>query len=231
MSTAADPLRILVVDDEPKIAAFVQEGLRDAGYAAWTCHDGLDALELAASDHFHAVVLDILIPGCDGLGVLRELRARRNPVPVMLLTALHTTADRIAGLNLGADDYLPKPFSIDELIARLRAIWRRQAGEAGVVLACHDLTLHPVTRKVRRGDQTIELTTREFALLEYFLRSPGRVHHRSDLCLHVWGCELDADTNLVDVCVQRLRRKVDADRPDRLIHTVRGVGYTLRAGS
>lgn len=232
MRTAkAKRTRILVADDEPKIVAFVQSGLEDAGYHVCTCCNGDDALALATTGQFHAIVLDIMMPQRDGLAVLRELRRRQCALPIILLTARTTVADRVDGLNLGADDYLPKPFAVDELVARLGAVSRRRSGEELLVLRYRDLELHLGTRVVRRGTRTAELTTREFALLEYLLRAPEHVHTRSDLCRHVWGYQPDSNLNLVDVCLQRLRRKVDSDHPQPLLHTVRGVGYALRAAS
>jgi DNA-binding response OmpR family regulator len=170
-----------------------------------------------------------MLPGRDGLSVLRQLREQRNRVPVILLTAREGLSERVEGLNLGADDYITKPFSIEELIARLRAVWRRLSGEGLSLLQLADLTLSLTTREVRRAGKKIELTTREFALLEYLLRSPGRVHTRTQLCEHVWDYHFDPGTNVVDVGIQRLRRKIDDGHAMPLVHTVRGVGYTLKA--
>jgi DNA-binding response OmpR family regulator len=175
--------------------------------------------------------MDVMLPGLDGLSVLRRLRAERNTVPVLLLTARDGLAERIEGLDLGADDYLTKPFSIEELIARLRAVRRRATGEGLSLLRFEDLTLNLTTREVRRGGKAIELTTREFALLEYLMRWPGRVLTRTQLCEHVWDYHFDPGTNLVDVCVQRLRRKLDDGHAVKLVQTVRGAGYTLKAGA
>ena len=171
-----------------------------------------------------------MLPGRDGLSVLRQLRERRNIVPVLLLTARSSLTERVEGLNAGADDYLGKPFSMEELVARLRAIQRRQSGEGLNLLRVEDLSLNLLTRHVVRGGKKIELTTREFALLEYLLRSPGRVLTRTQLCEHVWDYHFDPGTNVVDVCIQRLRRKLDDGFPVKLVQTVRGVGYTLKAG-
>lgn len=222
-------MRILIAEDEKKIAAFVRKGLGEVGFNATVCHRGDDALQLASSESFDAVVLDIMLPGGDGLSVLRQLREQRNRVPVILLTARDGLSDRVEGLNLGADDYLTKPFSIEELIARLRAVWRRLSGEGLSLLQLGDLTLSLTTREVRRAGKKIELTTREFALLEYLLRSPGRVHTRTQLCEHVWDYHFDPGTNVVDVGIQRLRRKIDDGHAVPLVQTVRGVGYTLKA--
>lgn len=224
-------MRILVVEDEKKIAGFIRKGLAETGFTVVVCARGDDALQLASVERFDAVVLDIMLPGRDGLSVLRQLRERHNTVPVIFLTARDGLSERVEGLNLGADDYLTKPFSIEELIARLRAIWRRLSGEGLSLQQCDDLTLNLTTREVRRAGQKIELTAREFALLEYLLRSPGRVLTRTQLCEQVWDYNFDPGTNLVDVCIQRLRRKIDDGHPVKLLQTVRGVGYMLKAGS
>ena len=223
-------MRILVVEDEKKIAAFIRKGLTEVGFNPLLCHRGDDALSLATTERFDAIVLDVMLPGRDGLSVLRQLREQRHTVPVLLLTARSSLNERIEGLNAGADDYLGKPFSMEELIARLRAIQRRQTGEGLNVFQCEDLTLNLVTRAVTRAGRKIELTTREFSLLEYLLRSPGRVLTRTQLCEQVWDYHFDPGTNVVDVCIQRLRRKLDDGHPVKLVQTVRGVGYTLKAG-
>jgi two-component system OmpR family response regulator len=222
-------MRVLIAEDEKKIAAFVRKGLSEVGFNPLVCHRGDDALHLASTESFDALVLDIMLPGRDGLSVLRQLREQRNHVPVILLTAREGLSERIEGLNLGADDYITKPFSIEELIARLRAVWRRLSGEGLSLLQLADLTLSLTTREVRRAGKKIELTTREFALLEYLLRSPGRVHTRTQLCEHVWDYHFDPGTNVVDVGIQRLRRKIDDGHATPLVQTVRGVGYTLKS--
>ena len=224
-------MRVLVAEDEKKIAAFVRKGLAGEGFNVSVCHRGDDALQLASTEKFDAVVLDIMMPGRDGMSVLARLREIRNTVPVILLTARDGLADRVAGLNQGADDYLTKPFSIDELVARLRAVCRRLSDGGLTLVQLADLTLNLVTREVRRGGRKIELTAREFAVLEYLLRSPGRVHTRTQLCEQVWDYHFDTGTNVVDVAIQRLRRKVDDGHPVALIQTVRGVGYTMKAGA
>ena len=224
-------MRILVVEDEKKIAAFIGKGLAAEGFNPLLCHDGNDALALATTERFDAIVLDVMLPGRDGLSVLRQLRERRNTVPVLVLTARSDLSERVAGLNAGADDYLGKPFSMEELIARLRAIQRRQSGGGLSVLHCEDLALNLLTREVIRAGRKIELTTREFALLEYLLRSPGRVFTRIQLCEQVWDYHFDPGTNVVDVCIQRLRRKLDDGFTVKLVQTVRGVGYTLKPGA
>lgn len=223
-------MRILVVEDERKVAALIRSGLTEQGWVVELCHHGDQASELAAAHSFDAIVLDIMLPGRDGLSVLRQLRTRHNNVPVILLTARGDVSERVEGLELGADDYMPKPFSVIELVARLRAIARRRSGESLTVLSCADLSLNLHQRTVRRAQTAIELTVREFALLETFLSSPGRVLSRTFLCQHVWGYQFDPETNVVDVAVQRLRRKIDDGFTPRLIQTVRGVGYSMTAG-
>jgi DNA-binding response OmpR family regulator len=223
-------MRILVVEDDKKIALFIRKGLAEVGFNPLVSHDGNEALHLATSERFDAIVLDVMLPGRDGLSVLRQLREQRHTVPVILLTARDALAERVEGLNLGADDYLAKPFSMDELIARLRAVRRRLTGEGLNLQQCEDLTLNLNTREVRRAGQKIELTVREFSLLEYLMRSPGRVLTRTQICEQVWDYHFDPGTNVVDVCIQRLRRKVDDAHEVKLIQTVRGVGYTLKAG-
>ena len=223
-------MRILVVEDDKKIAAFIRKGLAEVGFNPQVSHEGNEALHLATSERFDAVVLDVMLPGRDGLSVLRQLREQRHTVPVILLTARDGLAERVEGLNLGADDYLAKPFSMDELIARLRAVRRRLTGEGLNLQQYEELTLNLNTREVRRAGRKIELTVREFSLLEFLLRSPGRVLTRTQICEQVWGYHFDPGTNVVDVCIQRLRRKIDDDHEVKLIQTVRGVGYTLKAG-
>jgi DNA-binding response OmpR family regulator len=175
------------------------------------------------------VVLDVMLPRLDGLSVLKSARAKGMPTPVLLLTARDTVADKVAGLDHGADDYLTKPFSFDELLARVRALLRRGQGQRAPVLRLADLTLDPSTRDVRRGERRIILTAREHALLEYFLRNPGRVLSRPMLAEHVWGLDFDPESNIVDVYVGYLRRKIDGPGERRLLHTIRGAGYVLRA--
>jgi DNA-binding response OmpR family regulator len=222
-------MRILVVEDERKIASFVQQGLKEFGFAADVIHRGDEALEVILDNRFDAVVLDIMLPGRDGLSVLRMLRERSNAVPVLILTARGEIYEKVEGLDLGADDYLAKPFSIEELAARLRALIRRQTGENLGRYRIGDLTLDVATRIASRGNRRINLTGREFSLLECMMRAPGRVFTRTQLCQHVWEYQFDVGTNLVDVYIQRLRRKVDDGEPTKLIQTVRGAGYRVEA--
>jgi heavy metal response regulator len=221
-------MHILVVEDERKVASFIQRGLEAEGYRVDVAHDGDSALTRALATDYDLLVLDVMLPGLDGLAVLRELRARRRQRPVLLLTARGAVGDKVAGLDAGADDYLTKPFEFAELLARVRALLRRGA-PGPAVLAVADLRLDPATRAVTRAGRRIELTAREHALLEYFLRNPGRVLSRALIAQHVWGVSFDTFTNVIDVYVNYLRRKIDADFEPKLIQTVRGAGYVLRA--
>jgi two-component system, OmpR family, response regulator len=220
-------MRILVVEDEQKIATFVQKGLKEFGFAVDVIGRGDEAFEIILDNPFDAVVLDIMLPGRDGLSILRALRERSNAIPVLILTARGEITEKVEGLDLGADDYLAKPFAIEELAARLRALIRRQTGENLVRYRIQDLTLDVATRIAYRGSRRIDLTGREFSLLECLMRAPGRVFTRTQLCQHVWEYQFDAGTNLVDVYIQRLRRKVDDSEPTKLIQTVRGAGYRI----
>lgn len=221
-------MRVLVVEDENKVAALVKAGLEEHGFTIEVCHDGNSAIARASTERFDALVLDIMLPGRDGLSVLRKLRDERNAVPVILLTARGDLSERIEGLNLGADDYLTKPFSVLELVARLGAVLRRHNGTGLTVLSYADLSVNFATREVQRSNTKIELTPREFALLECLIRTPGKVVTRVEIAQTVWGHQFDAGTNFVDVAIQRLRRKLDDAFPRKLIQTVRGVGYALQ---
>ena len=222
-------MKVLIIEDEKKIAAFVRKGLEAQGFVVEVSHHGDEGFALATSQPYDVAILDIMLPGKDGLSILRNLRERKIALPVILLTARSELNERLEGLNLGADDYLTKPFHIEELIARIHAVTRRAAGTSQSILAVADLKMNLLTRKVARGGQTIELTAREFSLLEHLMRSPGRVLTRVEICERVWDYNFDPGTNLVDVYVQRLRKKVDGDYPQKLIETVRGVGYRIRA--
>jgi two-component system, OmpR family, response regulator len=220
-------MRIVVVEDEKKIAGFIQRGLKECGFVVDVVHRGDEALEIILDNHFDVVILDIMLPGRDGLSVLRILRQRANAVPVLILTARGEISEKVEGLDLGADDYLAKPFSIDELTARVRALTRRNSGENLVRYRVQDLTLDLATRVARRGARRIDLTTREFSLLECLMRAPGRVFTRTQLCQHVWEYHFDPESNLVDVYIKRLRRKIDDSETTKLIQTVRGAGYRI----
>jgi len=220
-------MRILVVEDEKKVAGFLAQGLEAEHYAVEIARDGEEALGRVASSEFDLVILDIMLPKRDGLAVLREIRARGLDVPVLLLTARDAVSDKVSGLDLGADDYLTKPFAFVELLARVRALLRRGA-PATPELHLADLSLNPATRQVTRAGRRIDLTAKEYALLEFFLRQPGRVLSRPLIAQHVWGVDFDTFTNVIDVYVNYLRRKIDADFESKLLHTVRGVGYVLK---
>ena len=228
MSSALSIVKVLVVEDENKIASFIRKGLEARGFIVEVAHDGDDGYALALTRPYDALVLDIMLPGRDGLSILRNLRERGNSVPVILLTARSELNERLEGLNLGADDYLTKPFFVEELIARLQVVTRRAAGAPQSLLAVEDLTVNLLTREVRRGERKIELTAREFALLEQLIRAPGRVFTRVQIWEQVWGYDFDPGTNVVDVYVQRLRKKIDEGVPVKRIETIRGVGYRLR---
>jgi DNA-binding response OmpR family regulator len=221
-------MRVLVVEDHRNTAAFVRKALQAEGFAVDTCGNGDDALAAAMATPFDAIVLDIMLPGRDGLSVVRQLRERRNATPVLLLSARGEVNERIEGLNAGADDYLPKPFVVAELIARLRALGRRGSEAKSPVLRVADLALDTVTHEARRGDKKIELTAREYRLLEFLLRSAGRICTRMAILEKVWDYDFDPGSNVVDVYVGRLREKLDDDFDPKLLHTVRGVGYVLK---
>lgn len=223
-------MRILLVEDDRKVASFIRKGLTEEGYAVDLAQDGETGL-LMGLDRLHdVIVLDVLLPGKPGFQVVRELRQAKVTTPVLLLTARDAVEDKVQGLDAGADDYLTKPFAFAELLARVRALLRRGPAGQAAVLRLADLSLDPATRMVKRGSETIPLTNREFALLEYFLRNPGRVLTRTMIAEHVWDYSFDAGTNVIDVYVNYLRKKIDAGREPKLIHTVRGAGYVLKAG-
>ncbi len=221
-------MRVLIVEDDSKIRSFVRKGLEEQGFVVETSADGDQGLLLATSSAFDVVVLDIMLPGRDGLSILRALRERRNTVPVLLLTARSALGERVEGLEQGADDYLTKPFFMEELIARIHALVRRASGEQLSLLQAGDLLVNLITREVQRGETPIELTKREFNLLELLMRSPGRVFTRTQILEHVWGYDFDPQTNVVDVYIRRVRKKIDPSSDESLIETVRGVGYRLR---
>ncbi len=221
-------MKVLLVEDEKKISDFVTKGLKEQGFTVDLAENGDDGFYLATTQSYDVIVLDIMLPGRDGLSILKGLRAKGNNVPVIAATARSELDERLEGLNLGADDYLTKPFYIDELVARLQALHRRSTGSQLSVNQVEDLVLNLSTREVNRGERDIELTSREFNLLEYLMRSPGRVYTRTQILEHVWGYDFDPNTNLVDVCLQRLRKKVDHGEESKLIETVRGVGYRMK---
>ena len=221
-------MRVLVVEDEKKTASFIRKALQAEGFAVDVCHNGNEVAELTATTPFDCLVLDIMLPGRDGLSVLRQLRDRRQLTPVLLLSARGEVNERVDGLNAGADDYLPKPFELEELLARVRALTRRGGDNRAGILRVADLSLDTITRQAQRGGQTIELTTREYRLLEFLMRSSGRLCGRMMIMEKVWDYSFDPGTNLVDVYIKRLREKIDASFEAKLLHTVRGSGYVLK---
>ncbi|MBK8000677.1 MAG: response regulator transcription factor [Verrucomicrobia bacterium] len=222
-------MRVLIIEDEKKSASFIRRALQAEGFAVDAVHNGEEGLIAALTISYDAIVLDIMLPGRDGLSILRELRSKSNHTPVLLLSARGQVDERIDGLNAGADDYLPKPYVLGELAARVRALTRRSSGESrSVVLKLADLNVDTVTRKVLRAGQTIDLSTREYALLEYLLRSKGRVCGRMQIMEKVWDYDFDPGTNLVDVYIRRVRDKIDAGHARPLLHTVRGIGYVMK---
>ena len=223
-------MRLLVVEDEKKVASFIRKGLEEEGYAVDVAADGESGLELALDQVHDLIILDIHLPRMNGLRVLQELRRKKVKTPVLLLTVRATIEDKVLGLDAGADDYLTKPFAFQELVARVRALLRRRAEAEPPVLQIADLVLDPARRTVFRGGEKIELTAKEYTLLDYLMRNPGRVLTRTLIGEHVWDYDFDTSTNVIDVYVNYLRKKIDAGRETKLIHTVRGVGYMLKAG-
>ena len=220
-------MRILVVEDEKKVASFIKRGLEAANYSVDVEYDGEAGLNRLLQGGYDLVILDVMLPKLDGLSLMKQIRQRQVNTPVLLLTARVTVADRVMGLDLGADDYLTKPFAFEELLARVRVLLRRGVA-APAVLAVADLRLDPVTREVTRGNQRIDLTAKEFALLEFLLRRQDQVLNRAVIAQHVWGVNYDTFTNVIDVYVNYLRKKIDSGFEPKLIHTVRGVGYVLK---
>lgn len=224
---------MLVVDDEPALREALQSSLEFEGYKVVTANDGQQALDAVASDTFDAVLLDVMMPRLDGLTACRRLRASGNHIPVLMLTARDAVGDRVSGLDAGADDYLVKPFELDELLARVRALLRRGALSGGTpegdTLAYGDLHMDPATREVTRGDRRLDLTRTEYLLMELFLAHPRQVLTRDQILSEVWGFDFEPTSNSLDVYVMYLRRKTEAGGEPRVIHTVRGVGYVLRA--
>jgi two-component system OmpR family response regulator len=221
-------MRILVVEDELKMAGLLKRGLEEEGYAVDVSNTGADGLWAGSENPYDAILLDVMLPDLDGFDVCRQLRERGRWAPVLMLTARDGVADRVAGLDAGADDYLAKPFSFAELLARVRALVRRGAGNRPAALTIGDLTLDPAGKRVVRGTRSIDLTAKEFALLEFFMRHPGEVLTRTQILEHVWDWAYDGDSNVVDVYVRYLREKVDRPFGRRTIETVRGSGYRLR---
>ena len=223
-------MRVLVVEDEPSIAKFVQQGLTEAGYAVDLVADGRTALDFALAADYDAYIFDIMLPGMNGLDLLRRLRRQGDKTPTLMLTARDTVDDRVAGLDAGSDDYLVKPFAFPELLARVRALLRRPPLQAGTVLQVADLAMDTAKREVKRDGRFIELSPREYAVLEYLMRHPNQVLTRTQIGEHVWNFDFYNESNVVDVYIGYLRRKIDKDSDLALIDTIRGVGYRISAG-
>lgn len=221
-------MRILVVEDEKKVASFLKKGLQAEGYAVDMAYDGMEGEFLALNTDYDVIILDILLPKKNGIDLLKEIRKKGVRTPVLLLTAMDSVEDKVIGLDSGADDYLTKPFAYEELLARVRALMRRGEGEGIGELRYGDLVLNPLTRKAVRGGKEIDLTTREYALLEYMIRNPEKVLTRTMIAEHVWDYTFDSFSNVIDVYINHLRNKIDKGFPTKLIHTVRGAGYILK---
>ena len=219
-------MRILLVEDEPKTAAYASKGLTEQGFVVDIAQNGVDGQHLALSSDYDLIVLDVMLPAVDGWTILKEIR-RRKQTPVLFLTARDEVADRVKGLELGADDYLVKPFAFSELLARVRSVLRRGAQQGDGRIKIADLEIDPARRRVQRAGKRIDLTAKEFALLDYLARHPGEVLSRTLIAEHVWDMNFDSDTNVVDVAMRRLRAKIDDPFDAKLIHTIRGVGYVL----
>jgi DNA-binding response OmpR family regulator len=225
-------MKVLLVEDEQKIAGFMGAGFKEQGFQVEHCDNGIDGYDRASTGTYDAIVLDIMLPGRDGLSILKGLRKAGNATPIILLTARNELDDRIEGLSLGADDYLAKPFFVEELIARVQALMRRVSGERQNVLSVGDMRLDRIAREVTWCGQSVDLTGREFNLVEYLMRSPGRVLTRTQILEHVWDYDFDPSTNVVDVCIQRIRKKMSSigagAEGESPIESVRGVGYRFR---
>jgi heavy metal response regulator len=221
-------MRILVVEDEKKVASFIQRGLEGEGFSVEVAYDGESGVEIGSQDTFDLILMDVMLPKMDGLQAIKALREKGVESPVLCLTAKDTVEDIVAGLDSGSDDYLTKPFAFAELLARVRALVRRGTQERGAEITYADLRLDPVAHKVWRSDSEIDLTAKEYALLEFFMRNPETTLTRTMIAEHVWDYTFDSFTNIIDVYVNYLRKKVDRDYTNKLIHTVRGIGYVLK---
>jgi heavy metal response regulator len=221
-------MRILVIEDEVKIAQFIKRGLKEEGYAVDVCSDGEEGHFLLSSNEYDAIILDLMLPKIDGLTLCRTLRKEGNHTPIIMLTAKDTVKDKVKGLDSGADDYLHKPFAFEELLARVRVLLRKKDNRVQTHLKVNDLTMDLLTHKVTRGTREIELTVKEYALLEYLMRNAGNIVTRTMISEHVWDINFDTFTNVIDVYINYLRNKVDSGSTDKMIHTVRGKGYLLK---
>lgn len=218
-------MRVLVVEDEEKVASFLRKGLREDGHAVDLAYDGQDGLDLAESNSYDIIILDLMLPGIDGFEIIRTLREHKNHTPILVLSAKEETPSKIEGLNCGCDDYLTKPFSFDELLARMAALLRRYPNLS--TLTVDDLVVDPVAHKVMRGGRRLDLTSKEYALLEYLMRNAGRIVSRAQIAEHVWEVDFDTYSNVIDVHLNHLRQKVDGKSSKKLINTIRGMGYLL----
>lgn len=221
-------MRILIVDDEENLVNALYKALKEEGYSVDIAQDGLEGLEYAKMNVYDVIILDIMLPGMDGIKILENLRNEGINTPVLMLTAKDATEDKVKGLDTGADDYMTKPFESCELMARIRALLRREAPTKSPILKVADLELNTLTRQVKRGDKEITLTSKEFALLEYMMRNAGRVLTRTQIADHIWDYEFDGFSNIIDVYIRYLRKKIDDDFENKLIHTIRGSGYCLK---
>lgn len=221
-------MRILVIEDDQKVAGFIKKGLIEESYAVDVCHDGTDGAFWATANEYDVILLDIMLPKKDGITVCKELRAQGMAAPILMLTARDSVDDKIRGLDAGADDYLAKPFSFGELLARIRSLMRRSQAQKTATLTLADLEMNPTARSVTRAGKAISLTTKEYALLEYFMRHPGEVLSETRIVEHVWDMNYDPATNVVNVYIHHLRSKIDKDFEPKLLHTIRGAGYVLK---
>lgn len=221
-------MRILVIEDELKIAQFIKRGLKEEGYAVDVTGDGEEGHFLLSSNEYDAIILDLMLPKIDGLTLCRTLRKEGNQTPIIMLTAKDTVKDKVKGLDSGADDYLPKPFAFEELLARVRVVLRKKDSRVQTQLKVDNLTMDLLTHKVTRGEREIDLTVKEYALLEYLMRNAGNIVTRTMISEHVWDINFDTFTNVIDVYINYLRNKIDSNTTDKMIHTVRGKGYLLK---
>ena len=221
-------MKILVVEDEKKVASFLKKSLEQEYYTVDVTHDGKSGLDLSLTEEYDLIILDIMLPLLDGITLLREIRNAKLDVPVLMLTAKDSTEDKVEGLDSGADDYLAKPFALEELLARVRALIRRKENVKNLILSADDLILDTQTHKVKRGDNEINLTPKEYSILEYLLRNKNHIVSRMKLTEHVYEYQFDPDTNVIDVYINKLRNKIDKDSDQKILHTIRGIGYMIK---
>jgi len=221
-------MRILVIEDEKKVAGFLKNGLKEEGYAVDDAFDGQTGFDMAIENEYDMIILDLMLPGLDGITLCKKLREQGNNTPILMLTAREAVKDRVIGLDAGADDYMTKPFAFEELLARVRVILRKRPVAQELKLEVGELVLDLITHKVKRGGDEIELTTKEYALLEFLMRNAGNIVTRTMIAEHVWDINFETFTNVIDVYINYLRNKIDRDHDEKLIHTVRGRGYVLK---